>query len=86
MEKKPEKKAGRKPNIVRVIPLTISTTSLNVKYLEQLVRKGQKGKNATDAAERVLSDHIEQLIRAGELKTIEPTSEDLTAAEEEQQE
>ena len=66
-----------------MVVLPISTTFLNVKYLEQLVRKGQKGKTANEAAERVLCDHIVQLLRSGELKPIEPTTDDLTPIVEE---
>ncbi len=50
---------------------------MNEKYLRQLVFKGQKGKNLNEAAERVIGDHIEHLLRLGELAPMEQSPEDL---------
>ena len=55
----------RKPNNLRTIQLTISTTQHVENYLKALVSSGLYGKNPTEAAERLVSSSIERLIREG---------------------
>lgn len=50
------------------MPVTISTTPPVVQYLEALVTTGLYGKTTPEAAERLISQRIEQLIREGTLK------------------
>jgi hypothetical protein len=58
----------RKKNQVQTVPVTISTTPPVVQYLEALVTTGLYGKTTPEAAERLISQRIEQLIREGTLK------------------
>ena len=58
----------RPRNDLKTEPLTLATTPLVVGYLKQLLRTGLYGKNPADAAERLLSRTLEQLLRAGRIK------------------
>jgi len=59
---------ARKPNDIETVPLPLSTTPQVVGYLKQLLKTGLYGKNATEAAERVLSRTLERMVDAGRLK------------------
>lgn len=59
---------ARKKNQVQTVPVTMSTTPQVVHYLEALVLTGLYGKTTPEAAERLISQRIEQLIREGTLK------------------
>lgn len=59
---------ARKKNQVETVPVTISTTPPVVQYLEALVATGLYGKTTPEAAERLITQRIEQLIREGALK------------------
>jgi len=56
------------PNTIKSKKITVTTTLDVHAYLEQLVRGGLYGKNAAEAAERLISRGIEMLIRDGFIK------------------
>ena len=56
---------GRSPNHVPTVTITVSTTPQLRKYLVQLVATGLFGKNAAEAAERLIARSVEQLAREG---------------------
>jgi hypothetical protein len=56
----------RKKNIVRTVPLQISTTPQVSAYLERLVAKGFYGKNTAEAAERVVARTLEAMLKEGD--------------------
>ena len=58
----------RKPNDLKTEPLTLATTPQVVRYLRRLIKTGLYGKNAADAAERLLTRALEQMLRAGSIK------------------
>jgi hypothetical protein len=58
---------ARKPNSIKTAPITISTTPPIVGYLEELVDTGFYGKTPADAAERLVGNSIQSLIRDGTL-------------------
>ena len=58
----------RKPNDLKTEPLPLSTTPHVVRCLKQLLKTGFYGKNATEAAERLLARTLEQMVRTGRLK------------------
>lgn len=57
-------------NPVRSEKFTITTTPRVRLYLEQLVATGLYGKNAAEAADRLLSRGIEALIKDGTLRAL----------------
>ena len=58
----------RPRNDLKTEPLTLATTPQVVAYLKQLLKTGLYGKNPADAAERLLTRTLEQLLRAGRIK------------------
>lgn len=58
----------RKKNQIETVSVTVSTTKPVIDYLETLVGTGLYGKNPAEAAERLISRSIEELIRSGTLK------------------
>ena len=65
-------KMARKKNQLETVRITIAATPQVNTYLEQLVESGLHGKNVPEAAERLLTSAIEDFIRGGTLKRIEP--------------
>ena len=63
---------ARKKNQLETVRITIAATPQVNTYLEQLVESGLHGKNVPEAAERLLTSAIEDFIRGGTLKRIEP--------------
>jgi spore maturation protein CgeB len=59
---------GREPNLIRTKQITLSTTPQVASYLGDLVRSGLWGKNASEAAERLVSEQIRKLIQDGTLR------------------
>lgn len=62
----------RAKNNVETVQITISSTPQVKGYLEQLAQGGVFGKNAADAAERLITEKIRDLITSGELQRIPP--------------
>lgn len=60
--------AGRNKNQLETVQITLSTTPVAIRYLQELVLTGLYGKNHTEAAERLLAATLEDLVRAGHLK------------------
>ena len=58
----------RKPNDLKTEPLSLSTTPQVIGYLKQLLKSGLYGKNAADAAERLLTRTLEQMLQTGRIK------------------
>ena len=58
----------RKPNQLKSVPITISTTEAIKAYLDALVATGFYGKSYTEAAERLLAQSLRALVKEGELK------------------
>jgi len=56
---------GRDRNLVATKQLTISTTHQVVEHLGLLAKSGFWGKNAAEAAERILAEQISRLIQEG---------------------
>jgi hypothetical protein len=52
---------GRTRNDVNTVQLTISTTPYVVEELKKLVRTGHYGKNAAEAAERLIAIELQKL-------------------------
>lgn len=50
--------------------IVVTTTPHVRDYLEQLVKTGLYGKNAPEAADRLLSRSIEELLKEGSLKRL----------------
>ena len=59
---------ARAPNDVPTKPLTLSTTPQVHAYLTQLLKSGLYGKNTAEAAERLLTRAIDQLVAEGRIK------------------
>jgi len=57
---------ARKPNPIKSVQITVSTTPLLHSYLSALVDTGLYGKNAAEAAERLLAKGVEVAL-AGEI-------------------
>jgi len=68
----------RKKNQLETISITLSTTERVVAYLEALVDSGLYGKNPAEAAERLVAQGIEELIRRGTLRARDPNRGQLT--------
>lgn len=58
----------RKPNDLKTEMLDVSTTPHVVRCLKELIKTGFYGKNAAEAAERLLSRTLEGMVREGTLK------------------
>lgn len=56
---------ARPRNAVETVQITISTNPLNKEFLETLVRHGNFGKNAAEAAERLVSSKIYEFREGG---------------------
>ncbi|HEV8483276.1 MAG TPA: hypothetical protein VGV87_06955 [Blastocatellia bacterium] len=59
---------SRRPNQLKSIPITITTTGAIKDYLDALVATGFYGKSYTEAAERLLAQSLETLVKEGRLK------------------
>jgi len=59
---------ARKPNDLETAPVTVSTTPQVIRYLRQLLKTGLYGKNTADAAERLLSRTLEDMLRTGRIR------------------
>jgi len=55
----------RTPNHLPTVTITVSTTPQMRRYLVDLVATGLFGKNAAEAAERLIARSVEQLTREG---------------------
>jgi hypothetical protein len=66
----------RLPNKVQTVTITVSTTQAVRQYLEALAATGLYGKNPAEAAERLISDEIKDLLAKGELGRVEPPPPD----------
>jgi hypothetical protein len=62
------------PNLIGSESITVTTTPYVRRYLEQLVKGGLYGKNAAEAAERLISRSIEELIKQGSLRALKNPS------------
>jgi hypothetical protein len=58
---------ARRPNDLETVPITLSTTPQVVGYLRQLLKTGLYGKNTTEAAERVLTRTLQEMLARKEL-------------------
>lgn len=58
---------ARGANHISTVKITISTTPPLKSYLESLVKTGLYGKNAAEAAERLVGRELERLIASGVL-------------------
>jgi hypothetical protein len=56
---------ARKHNAVKTVRITVSTTPLLHEYLSALVTTGLYGKNAADAAERLIARGVEVALGSG---------------------
>ena len=54
---------ARKPNSVRTVTVTISTTPQVYDYLERLVTLGVYGKNPAEAAEQLIKEGLREDLR-----------------------
>ena len=59
---------ARTKNPIRTVAVTITTTPPVAQYLEDLVDSGLYGKNRSEAAERLVANGLERMIREGTLK------------------
>jgi hypothetical protein len=55
------------PNQLKTVPLRISTTPHVVEYLKELVATGLYGRHHTEAAERLIAQGLERLLRESTL-------------------
>jgi len=58
----------RKRNDLETVPVTLSTTPQVVGYLKRLLKTGLYGKNAAEAAERLLTRTLEEMLRVGKIR------------------
>lgn len=65
----------RLPNKVKTVTITVSTTPPVHNYLETLVATGLFGKNAAEAAERLIARGIEEHLAEGTLIRL-PSADD----------
>lgn len=63
---------GKPKNPIRSHKLTVTTTLVVRRYLEKLVLSGLFGKNAPEAAERLLARALEDLVDNGKLDRLRP--------------
>ena len=59
---------ARPPNELPSRELRISTTPQVIELLKQLVNQGLSGKNPSEAADRLLSEKLRELLTVGTLK------------------
>ena len=59
---------ARQPNDIETVNITLSTTQPIKQHLDRLVKTGLYGKNAADAAERLVASRIDQFLKDGTLK------------------
>src|SRR4029077_5984397 len=59
------KRMARKPNPVKSVQITVSTTALVHGYLSALVETGLYGKNPAEAAERLIAKGVEVALAGG---------------------
>ncbi len=64
----------RQPNKVQTVTITVSTTPGVHERLEALVESGLYGKNAAEAAERLIARGLESLMEQGKLLRHDSTS------------
>jgi hypothetical protein len=64
---------ARKPNAVKSVQITVSTTPLVHGYLSALVATGLYGKNPAEAAERLIAKGIELALAGGIIPRSERT-------------
>jgi len=62
----------RKPNRIKTVQVTLSTTQSVATYLDALVLTGLHGKNRAEAAEQILVKAIQQLVTEGALNGHRP--------------
>jgi hypothetical protein len=62
----------RSPNHLPTVTITVSTTPQIQQYLVSLVSTGLFGKNAAEAAERLIARSVEQLTREGMVQRKRP--------------
>jgi len=55
-------------NLIGTVTVTVSTTDPVHQYLEELVETGLYGKNAAEAAERVIVLGLEELLKSGRVQ------------------
>lgn len=65
----------RGPNLLHTASLPLSSNERLERHLERIVRTGFYGKNPTEAAERLLSEKIKDLLVSGELERLERLNE-----------
>jgi len=58
---------SKRPNNMETVQITVSTTRPIQVYLERLVLSGFYGKNPAEAAERLISSALKDLVRDGTL-------------------
>ena len=56
---------SRGPNVIQTVQVRISTTPAIEGHLERLVRTGLYGKNTAEAAERLIAEAVQRLLREG---------------------
>jgi hypothetical protein len=59
---------ARPSNIQESVVIRITTTPVVKRYLQQLVDTGTWGKNVADAAERVVSMSLSDMVDSGKLR------------------
>lgn len=65
---------SRKPNRVETVPIRVSTTPQARALLERAVATGLYGKNVAEAAERLITRSLEDLVRSGFLERVAPVN------------
>ncbi len=66
----------RLPNKIKTVTITVSTTPMVHRHLEALVDTGLYGKNAAEAAERLIAQGIQDLLAAGTLIRLPKAGDD----------
>ena len=61
---------ARRENVLDSVDLRIASNPMIKGHLEALVRTGTYGKNATEAAERIISEEIRRLLNTGVLRPL----------------
>lgn len=56
---------AKQRNLADTVTLTVSTTPQGKAYLEAMARTGLYGKNPAEVADRLLGEHIRQLLNSG---------------------
>jgi hypothetical protein len=60
--------AGRSKNQIETVQMVLSTTPGVIQHLQDLVATSLYGKHYTEAAERLLSRALEEMVKDGRLK------------------